>query len=85
MTKRIFRATLTVALTVLLASLVLILPGQLHSIDQYMDESMEYENIIFSLSMLLPGKYDYTKENFLTPLLACRGSYRELFTSFIPP
>ena len=29
-------------------SLVLILPGQLHSIDQYMDESMEYENIIFS-------------------------------------
>ena len=51
-------------------SLVLILPGQLHSIDQYMDESMEYENIIFSLSMLLPGKYDYTKEDFLTPLLA---------------
>lgn len=53
-------------------SLVLILPGQLHSIDQYMDESMEYENIIFSLSMLLPGKYDYTKEDFLTPLLAGR-------------
>ena len=46
-------------------SLVLILPGQLHSIDQYMDESMEYENIIFSMSMLLTGKYDYTKEDFL--------------------
>ena len=45
-------------------TLSLILPGQLHSIDQYMDESMEYENIIFSLSMLLPGKYDYTKGGF---------------------
>ena len=29
--------------------IVLILPGQLHSIEQYKDDSMEYENIIFSL------------------------------------
>lgn len=65
-------------------SLVLILPGQLHSIDQYMDESMEYENIIFSLSMLLPGKYDYTKEDFLTPLLAGRFTVPTVFTPVYP-
>ena len=45
-----------------------------------MDESMEYENIIFSLSMLLPGKYDYTKEDFLTPLLAGRFKVPTVFT-----
>ena len=65
-------------------SLVLILPGQLHSIDQYMDESMEYENIIFSLSMLLPGKYDYTKEDFLTPLLTGRFTVPTVFTPVYP-
>lgn len=65
-------------------SLVLILPGQLHSIDQYMDESMEYENIIFSMSMLLTGKYDYTKEDFLTPLLAGRFTVPTVFTPVYP-
>mgnify|MGYP002245205518 CR=1 FL=1 len=65
-------------------SLVVILPGQLHSIDQYMDKSMEYENIIFSLSMLLPGKYDYTRENFLTPLLAGKFTVPTVFTPVYP-
>lgn len=32
--------------------LVFICPGQLHSIEQYRQESMEYENIIFQLSLL---------------------------------
>ena len=45
---------------------------------------MEYENIIFSLSMLLPGKYDYTKEDFLTPLLAGRFTVPTVFTPVYP-
>ena len=49
-----------------------------------MDESMEYENIIFSLSMLLPGKYDYTKEDFLTPLLTGRFTVPTVFTPVYP-
>ena len=52
-------------------SLVLILPGQLHSIDQYMDESMEYENIIFDLE-LLGGSGDVAAEKYLLPLQSGR-------------
>ena len=33
--------------------IMLVLPGQLHSIQQVSDHSMEYENIIFELSMLM--------------------------------
>ena len=34
-------------------TIVLIIPGQLHSIEQLDDHSMEYENIIFHPSILL--------------------------------
>ena len=34
-------------------TLALIIPGQLHSIEQYENESMEYENIIFHPQILL--------------------------------
>lgn len=50
-------------------TIVLILPGQLHSIEQFDDLSMEYENIIFNINMLLPRTEDTSSTGFLRPLL----------------
>lgn len=50
-------------------TIVLILPGQLHSIEQFDDFSMEYENIIFNVGMLLPRTEDASSTGFLRPLL----------------
>ncbi len=50
-------------------TIVLILPGQLHSIEQFDDLSMEYENIIFNVNMLLPRIEDASSTGFLRPLL----------------
>lgn len=49
-------------------TIVLILPGQLHSIEQFDDLSMEYENIIFNVNMLLPRTEDTSSSGFLRPL-----------------
>ncbi len=65
-------------------SLVMILPGQLHSIEQYEDFSMEYENIIFNTNMLLPGIPDYAREDFLTPLISGKISLPTDFTPVYP-
>lgn len=50
-------------------TIVLILPGQLHSIEQFEQESMEYENIIFDIGMLFSKKADTSSIEFLQPLL----------------
>jgi len=49
--------------------IVVILPGQLHSIEQQNDLSMEYENIIFQLDMLFPRQEDLCVNNYFLPLL----------------
>ena len=49
--------------------IVIVLPGQLHSIEQYENFSMEYENIIFQLSMLMTAQKDTCTSNFFEPLL----------------
>ena len=49
--------------------IVVILPGQLHSIEQQMDLSMEYENIIFQLDMLFPRQEDLCVSEYFLPLL----------------
>ena len=51
-------------------TLALIIPGQLHSIEQYENESMEYENIIFSLDLLCTGSMDALSSEFFEPFLA---------------
>lgn len=51
-------------------SMVLILPGQLHSIHQYESNSMEYENIIFHPNILLSGHSDTCMTEFLIPLFS---------------
>lgn len=50
-------------------TLVLILPGQIHSMEQYENFSMEYENIIFQVNMLFSQKEDTSISNFFRPLL----------------
>lgn len=62
-------------------TLILILPGQLHSINQLDDNNMEYENILFNIDMLSSGKTDYCSQDFFTPLL--KGEIQ--FPTFFPP
>ncbi|MBO5303009.1 MAG: helix-turn-helix transcriptional regulator [Lachnospiraceae bacterium] len=51
-------------------ALVLILPGQLHSISQHEMDSMEYENIIFHPNILLSRQTDDCTKDFLLPLFS---------------
>ena len=51
-------------------TLLLILPGQLHSIEQYENESMEYENIIFHPGMLESPGADTSYLLFLQPIFS---------------
>lgn len=50
-------------------TLALIIPGQLHSIEQSADKSMEYENIIFHPQILLSKQTDTCTTDFFTPLM----------------
>lgn len=49
--------------------IVIVPPGQLHSIEQFENCSMEYENIIFQPAMLIPAQNDACSEQFLLPLM----------------
>ena len=49
--------------------ILVILPGQLHSIEQKKGQSMEYENIIFQLDMLFPRQEDLCVNEYFLPLL----------------
>lgn len=49
--------------------IVIICPGQLHTIGQFRQEVMEYENIIFSLSLLGSRQPDDCWERYLAPVL----------------
>lgn len=51
-------------------TIVLILPGQLHSIEEVTGFSMEYENIIFHPNILLAKSTDSSNTDFLQPLFA---------------
>ncbi|MDO5418108.1 MAG: AraC family transcriptional regulator [Lachnospiraceae bacterium] len=65
--------------------LVVVFPGRLHSISRKPGHSMEYENIIFRLDMLMPALPDACSAEFLMPLLSedgpepyvCRAGCRE--------
>ena len=54
---------------VLAPCIVLILPGQLHSIEMFQKESMEYENILFMPSMLIARIPDTANTDFISPLV----------------
>jgi len=53
-------------------TIAVVLPGQLHAIGQAGDSRMEYENIIFSLSMLESQEADWCRQAFFEPLKAGR-------------
>lgn len=55
-------------------SIVLVLPGQLHSISQQDTDFMEYENIIVHPKLLISTQHDYCNLDFFQPLFA--GSIR---------
>ena len=65
-------------------TLVLILPGQLHSIEQYEDEKMEYENIIFHPDMLLSKAVDTCGTEFIKPLMRRTITVPTIFTPVYP-
>lgn len=56
------------ALNVSAGDIIFICPGQLHSIRQLEQESMEYENIIFPLSLLSDRLADSVWETYLAPI-----------------
>ena len=49
--------------------IMIVPPGHLHSISQLSDHTMEYENIIFQLSMLMAPLSDPCTQKFFEPLL----------------
>lgn len=65
-------------------TLLLILPGQLHSIEQLEEYSMEYENIIFQPNMLIPKQPDTCSTDFLLPLINGKITVPTLFTPVYP-
>ena len=64
-------------------TLALIIPGQLHSIEQYENESMEYENIIYEVD-LLGGSGDLCYRRYLLPLQSGRLSLPHRLTQGHP-
>ena len=50
-------------------TIIILAPGQLHSLDQIQDETMEYENIIFDLSMLMSKQTDICTSDYFAPFL----------------
>ena len=50
-------------------SIILILPGQLHTIDQLGDACMEYENIIFHPNILISKTVDSCNTDLLLPFI----------------
>ena len=65
-------------------TIVLILPGQLHSIDQFGDEIIEYENIIFNYNMLISKNPDYADTDFITPLIRGKITVPTVFNPVYP-
>lgn len=55
--------------TVNAGDMVFVFSGQLHSISQKDEETMEYENIIFKPELLKSSGYDLYNDNLLQPLL----------------
>lgn len=64
-------------------SIVLILPGTLHSIMQFQQDSFEYENIIFDVNMLLPKQGDTMSYGFFHRILNQSAAFPALINETI--
>lgn len=67
--------------TVHQGDIIIVPPGQLHSIEQCDTLSMEYENIIFQLNMLMATQGDTCTEEFFLPLLQHRITLQNHYTA----
>lgn len=65
-------------------AIALILPGQLHSIEQLDGDVMEYENIIFHPHMLMAKQTDACSTRFLLPLMSGKITVPTVFTPVYP-
>lgn len=65
-------------------TIALIIPGQLHSIEQYEQEKMEYENIMFHPDILISRKTDVCSNDYFSPLLTGNVSVPSLYTPQSP-
>lgn len=65
-------------------TIVLIIPGQLHSIEQLTNCSMEYENIIFHPNILISKTADACNTDFLLPLFTGKIALPALYTPADP-
>lgn len=64
--------------------IVIVCPGQLHTIEQQGRESMEYENIIFQMELLNSRHPDSCWEKYLSPILHGQKSLPGLLNSELP-
>ncbi len=64
--------------------LLIILPGQLHSIEQLEEQRMEYENIIFHPNMLISKQSDSCATDYILPMLSGKITVPTLFTPVYP-
>lgn len=65
-------------------TIMLITPGQLHSIEQFEQEIMEYENIIFHPNILISKQTDTCNTDFFQPLLTGKISLPVLYAPDMP-
>lgn len=64
--------------------IILVCPGKLHTIEQWKQESMEYENIIFNLSLLGSRQPDMCWETYFSPIIRGQKNLPVLMTKSLP-
>jgi len=64
--------------------MILVLPGQLHSIGSHNPTHMEYENIIFDTSLLRSSKEDLCNKKYFNPLFNGRMNIPTLINYELP-
>lgn len=64
--------------------IVFVYSGQLHSISQKDQESMEYENILFKPELLKASGYDLCYDSFISPLLMGSRSISPVISPSVP-
>lgn len=81
------RGTVSIDLTaenVQAGDIILIAPGQLHGIFQFENDRMEYENILFDLTMLMAKNKDLCTADFFEPLQLTYVPAKNIYTSADP-
>lgn len=60
--------------------IIVVVPGQTHGINQLNNYTMEYENIIFDLDMLIPKQSDGSETLYFFPLLSGNLHFNHIIT-----